>query len=249
MKKKKSAKKILLILAMLLLLAIFLFAGFRLWSYYREGKENEELYSALAAERAEKLTDTRPSPAEQYGSFEERNSDFAGWLWIENTVIDYPVMQGKTADYYLYRNFEKKYSAFGSLYLEKDCLPDESQNLLIHGHHMKNGAMFAALTKYTDKKFYESHKIIHFDTLESYGTYEIVAAFKVDLASEKHFPYYQFIDGSEEEFNAFVKNCKARAFYNTGVDARFGDRLLTLSTCEYTQKDGRMVILAKRISE
>lgn len=237
----------------LLLLAVCLWAGIKLWNYYQEAHKNRQLYTALAVERDQLQENFIPekaekwTPALQYGPFEEKNSDFVGWLKIEGTVIDYPVLQSDTPNYYLYRDFNKNYSGFGSIFLDEECDPDRSMNLLLHGHHMKNGSMFAILTQYTSSDFYEEHKVIYFDTLESFGSYEIVAALKVDLANEQHFPYYDFIDGTEEEFNAYIQNCKSRAFYDTGVEATYGDRLITLSTCEYTQDEGRMVVVARRI--
>lgn len=249
--KKPKLKTIILMGVELLLLAVFIFSALMLWHYYKEGKENARLYSSLSYERT-KFLESLPlgqkrTAAEQYAPFEAMNEDFAAWLTIEDTPIDYPVMQSEEPNFYLYRDFQKNSSRYGTLYLAEGCDPDRSMNLLIHGHHMKNGSMFACLTDYTSKKFYEAHPLIQFDTLKSFGTYEIIAALKVDLADEKHFPYYDFIDGTEEEFNAYIQNCKARAFYDTGVEAKFGDQLLTLSTCEYTLNEGRMLVVARRI--
>ena len=124
-----------------------------------------------------------------------------------------------------------------------------SDNIIVYGHHMNNGSMFADLCKYESEGFYREHPTVRFDTLSSLGEYEIVAVFKTVAYSEKGFKYYHFVDAvGEDDFNAFVSQCKALALYDTGVNAEYGDKLLTLSTCEYSQTNGRMVVLAKLIA-
>ena len=99
---------------------------------------------------------------------------------------------------------------------------------------------------YKSKSFYEEHKTIHFDTLTQQGEYEIVAAFKTVAYSSEGFRYYDFVRAeSEEEFNAYVETCRELALYDTGVTAEYGDRLITLSTCEYSAANGRLVVVAK----
>lgn len=114
---------------------------------------------------------------------------------------------------------------------------------------MNNGTMFADLFKYESKDFYREHKIIRFDTLSGFGEYEIVAVFKTVAYSEQGFKYYHFTRAeSAEDFDDYIAQCKALSLYDTGVTAEYGDRLITLSTCEYSRKNGRMVVVAKRIA-
>ena len=128
---------------------------------------------------------------------------------------------------------------------KKACVTGISNNIVIYGHHMKNGSMFADLCKYTDKEFYENHRLIKFDTLSSLGEYEVVAVFKFDTNHEK-FKYNEYTQMDEEQFAEFMENVHARQLYDTGVDAKYGDQLLTLSTCEYTYDNGRLAVIAKR---
>lgn len=124
-----------------------------------------------------------------------------------------------------------------------------SDNLILYGHHMNNGSMFADLCKYESEKFYREHSTIHFDTLDGYGDYEIVAVFKTVAYSQDGFKYYHFVEAdSREDFDAFMEQCRALALYDTGISAEYGDSLLTLSTCEYSRNNGRMVVVAKRIA-
>lgn len=122
-----------------------------------------------------------------------------------------------------------------------------SDNLVIYGHHIKGGKMFGALEDYKSQSFYEEHKTIQFDTLTQRGVYEIIAVFKTVAYSSQGFRYYDFVNAeSEDEFNDYIQKCKELALYETGVTAEYGDRLITLSTCEYSAQNGRLVVVAKK---
>lgn len=187
-----------------------------------------------------------------YKEIYEMNNDTVGWIRIPGTVLDYPVMQTPdSVDYYLYRNFNKDDSARGSIYAREVCDVDEpSDNITIYGHNMKDGSMFACLHEYIDKETWENNSLIFFDTLWEYHTYEIFAVFKTSANIGEGFSYHKFVDAEdEEEFDEFVKTCKDLAFYDTGITPEYGDKLITLSTCEYTLGDnGRLVVVARRIS-
>lgn len=187
---------------------------------------------------------------EKYAAVHEQNSDFVGWVNIDGTNINYPVMQTiDNPNFYLKRGFEKQYSNYGVPYVQENCALGISDNVVIYGHHMNNGSMFADLCKYEREDFYQEHPTIHFDTLSSLGEYEIVAAFKTVAYSEDGFKYYHFVNAEDENaFDAFISQCKALALYDTGVSAKYGDKLLTLSTCEYSRTNGRMVVVAKLIA-
>ena len=183
-----------------------------------------------------------------------QNNDMVGWIKIEDTKINYPVMQSKdNPNFYLKHGFDKAYTDYGCPYIQENCDVDiPSDNLIIYGHNMKDSSMFSGLMKYTDKSFWESHKTISFDTLTEKCDYEIIAAFKtvVYTDSPESFKYYQFINADTgDEFNAYITKCKEFALYDTGVTAEYGDKLITLSTCEYSRNNGRMVVVAKKIAE
>lgn len=179
----------------------------------------------------------------------KQNSDLIGWIRIKDTNINYPVMQN--GDYYLHNNFYKQKSSMGTPYLASYCNINSSDNLIIYGHHIKSGKMFADLEYYKNYNFYSNHKTIKFYVLENDETkehcYEILSAFKT-TANDNGFKYYEFYKANDEtEFNSFIEKCKSMSFYNTGVTAYYGDKLLTLSTCEYSQENGRMVVVAKEM--
>ena len=179
----------------------------------------------------------------------EENPDCIGWIHIEGTAIDYPVMYHPAEkEYYLHRNFYQEYDYSGTPYLSEICDPAESDNLIIYGHHMNSGTMFADLEKFKSEDFWKEHQIIEYRTLQGNETYQILAAFAVPVYTGSDFQYYSFSKAaSVAEYAAFIAECKTKAYYDTGVNAFYGDKLITLSTCEYSHKNGRMVVVGKRI--
>ena len=187
-----------------------------------------------------------------YQDLHNQNSDMVGWLQIENTKINYPVLQSSedNANYYLYRDFDKNDSVRGSIYAWEKCdIFKPSDNITLFGHNMKDGTMFAYLGNYYDKSTWEENPLIFFDTLTESHVYKIFAVFKTSGTDNVGFAYHQMVDAeSEEAFNEFVATCKQLAFYDTGITPVYGDKLLCLSTCEYTIDNGRFVVAAVRIT-
>ncbi|MBQ3478451.1 MAG: class B sortase [Clostridia bacterium] len=181
----------------------------------------------------------------------ERNPDCVAWITIEGTVIDYPVMyRPNPKNYYLHRDFNGNHASAGALFIAENCDPDDGDNVIIYGHHMNSGKMFAALNQYKKQSFYEEHRRIVYETLHGQETYEVMFAFTTPVYTGHDFEYYAFSKANgAEEYDAYISACRERALYDTGVTARYGDKLLTLSTCEYSQKNGRMVVVARKIDE
>lgn len=178
------------------------------------------------------------------------NSDIIGWIKIDGTNIDYPIMQN--GDYYLHKDIYKNYSSHGTPYLAPFCNLKKSDNLIIYGHHMKDNTMFSQLEKYKNYNFYLNHKYIKFFTIENgrtiENTYEVMIAFKTIAYSDEGFRYYSYTDFQNyEDYEEFVENCRNLEFYYTGVVGTHQDKYITLSTCEYSQKNGRMVVVAKKV--
>lgn len=192
-----------------------------------------------------------PEVLDEYKNLYNSNKRLIGWLKIDDTKIDYPVMQTTNNEYFLNHNFNQQSDRNGALFLDKDCdVLEPSTNLIIYGHHMKSGNMFGTLDKYSSEEFYKEHPVIQFDSIYEKGTYEVMYVFRSRIYSEEDvvFKYYQFIDaGSEQEFNSNMQEMASMSLYDTGVTASYGDRLLTLSTCDYYVDDGRFVVVAKRV--
>lgn len=196
-------------------------------------------------------SDTLPDILPEYQTLYNLNKRLIGWVKIDDTYIDYPVLQTVNNDYYLNHNFDQEEDKNGSIFLDKDCsIYPRSTNLILYGHHMRSGRMFGQLNKYSSEKFYEEHKYIQFDTIYEKGTYEVMYVFRSKIYEESEivFKYYQFTDAvSETEFESNMKQMADMSLYDTGVNAEYGDELLTLSTCDYYTSDGRFVVVAKKI--
>lgn len=194
-----------------------------------------------------------PEVLDEYKSLVNKNKKLIGWIKIDDTNIDYPVMQTSDNEYYLDHNLNQEYDKNGSIFMDKDCdVLKPSTNLILYGHHMQSGKMFGELDRYSDVKYYETHKYIDFDTIYEKGIYEVMYVFRSRVYSEEEvvFKYYQFIDAvSELEFDSNMNEMAAASLYETGVTANYGDRLLTLSTCDYQEKNGRFVVVAKKVAE
>jgi len=254
----KKYQSVICIVAAVALLGAAAFCGWHICHHYAQVDEQTEAFAEIAevVENApaeeETPEDTPVSEGEdilaKYKELYLQNEDMAGWISIDGTTINYPVMQTKNnPNFYLKHNFEKEYSDLGVPYIQEDCDLAASDNLIIYGHHIKGQKMFGALEDYKSKSFYEKHKTIQFDTLTEQAEYEIVAVFKTVAYSAEGYRYYDFVDAeNEEEFNAYVEKCRELALYDTGVTAEYGDKLITLSTCEYSAQNGRLVVVAKK---
>lgn len=196
--------------------------------------------------------ETEPEILEEYAELYEKNPDFAGWIRIPGTVIDYPVLYSPDdGEKYLYANFDGYWDVHGSIFIKDSCSMDpESDNLLIYGHNMINGSMFGSILNYGYQHYWEEHPIIEFSTLYEHRQYEIIAAFndRVYYKTEDCFKFYQFIDAEDEEhFQEAMDYFKEHSLIDTGVTAEYGDRLITLITCAYHVKNGRFVVVAREI--
>ena len=188
----------------------------------------------------------------KYRALYLKNKNLIGWLKIDDTNIDYPVMQSVNGngDFYLNHDFDGNEDRNGTLFMDDECDSlKPSVNLIIYGHNMKSGQMFGTLTAYKSQDFYKKHSQLHFDTIFEEGSYEVAYVFESKVYSETDitFKYYQFIDPvSEAEFDSAIKSMQEMSIYDTGVEVKYGDRLLTLSTCDYDEENGRFVVVCRR---
>ena len=250
-------------IAMIFFAVLFLVSAGMLLKRYLEDRRTENEFASLAAQvetqpaaegtgAAPQQTQTQ-DPAEKFAALSQRNEDFIGWISIEGTNLDFPVMyRPDSKDYYLRHGFDGEYSNYGVPYLDEDCTltaENRSQNLVIYGHNMKTGTIFGCLTDYKKADTYRKHPVIEFDTLYGDGSYEVFAAFAIDVVEEPDFAYYDAIDLDESAFNAFVAEVKRRSDVDSGITPVYGEDLITLSTCEYSTANGRYVVCARRKME
>ena len=256
---KKAQRRRSILLSVLGLCVVFS-VGYLIY-YYSYYEKNDIEYSVLSTLVKEDSGGTveinytekqdKPPILKKYETLYNKNRKLIGWLKIEGCDIDYPVMQTSNNEYYLDHNYNQEYDKNGSLFLDKDCdaaFPND--NMIIYGHHMKSGKMFGNLNYYSKESFWEDNKEFTFDTIYETGTYAVMYVFRSKIYSEEEivFKYYQFIDAtSENEFNSNMEEMANMSLYDTGVTASYGDRLITLSTCDSSEEDGRFVVVAKKI--
>ena len=177
---------------------------------------------------------------------QEENSECVGWVSIEGTDIDYPVMWSPNdPDYYLDHSFEKTSNRHGVPFLDSRCNIDTADNLIIYGHHFVEGEMFSTLHKYASYSFYEDHPVITLETAEAVSQYRIAAVLRVSgTVYPTKWSIFNSLYMDAAEFEEMAQEIEAQTLYSTGVLPVYGDRLLTLATCEYTQKNGRLAVVA-----
>lgn len=253
-----TTKKVLIAISLLVLLFSLVNLAKIFLRDYEEKQKMEELILAWKeqgdGDASPSLLSTKtnePVMLPEFVKLYERNPDIVGWLQIDGTRIEYPVMQNlQDAGYYLNHDFDKKENTSGLPFLDAHSDANGASISLIHGHHMKSGWMFKDLMKYKQESFYREHSTFQFSTLYEKEEYEIIAVIlsQVYRKSDDVFKYYQIENvSSQDEFNSYVQNIKQLALYDTGVNAQYGDKLMVLSTCEYSTENGRLAVIARKL--
>lgn len=214
---------------------------------------NKQLYQELAKdiENSKVINIGLDNNNTWFASLKNKYPAIQGYIKINGTNINYPVLKGLDNEYYLTHNYKNEITEYGSIFMNINSdLNNNNSNIIIYGHDMNDGQMFSNLIKYTDKEYYNNHKIIELETENGKSEYEIVCAFKsrVFYRDEQDvFRFYRYYNFENEEmYNEYIDNCKKLQLYDTGVNAKYGDQLLTLVTCEYSETNGRMVVIAKK---
>lgn len=240
-------RKIVYTIITILLIGLVLISSYLIFKEKKQNEKQENTFEDLI-EIVEENIENQEERKIDINKLYEENKDIVGWLKIDNTTINYPIMQNiNDPNYYLRRDFYKNYSSYGTPYMAKQCNLN-SDNIVIYGHHMKNNKMFGELEKYKSKDFYNNHKIITFITLEKEYSYEIFAVFKTTVYTKNTFRYYENINFENKKmYNDFINICKDKSLYQTGIEIKDKEKLITLSTCEYSNKNSRLVIVARKI--
>ena len=192
-----------------------------------------------------------PEKLPQYQEMSDKYPELYGWLQIPETQIDMPVMRPEEdREFYLHHDFTGAESSEGALFVDQESSSyPQDDNIVIYGHNMKNGHVFGMLNMYSDMDFYQAHREIYFDTLYETGVYEVVAVLRTRILNENEagFRYYQFFNYQNEgEFQKCLEFVEQNRIFETGGTLQFGDHVLMLSTCEYSQENGRLVIVARK---
>ena len=234
-------KRIIGVLFAMVLAVIFAVSTFFIIQYYKAYDTEQEVFEVIAEKYENTDNEEANSEDNELLTLYEQNNDLIGWIKIDGTNINYPVMLG---EYYLKHNFKKQYSDYGTPFV----IGGITDNTIIYGHNMKTKTMFYDLTRYSDIEYYKKHKYIEFSTLDSKSTYEIVCVFKTIAYSNQGFDYTKYSNfNTPDDFNIFTEKCSNLALYNTEMSVEYGDKLITLSTCEYSRNNGRFVVVAKEV--
>lgn len=257
---KKKSSPVYTILIIVFLLIFLVSAGILGWYFYDNWKAEQQ------RKQAESLKDTKATQAEidalpdgatevDFAALFAKHPDFRAWIKIDGTKIDYPVVQGKDNNYYLRKNINGDYHRLGTVYVDyrNQFGPGGmSDNTVVYGHSASDGSYFKDILKYKQVDYYRDNKIIHFDTLYGKQDYVVIGAFMsgVYATQGELFSYHDFIQAqSAEQFNNFVNEVARRSYIKTNVPVEYGDKLLTLSTCDYEFKDSRFVVVARQLRE
>lgn len=194
---------------------------------------------------------TQPEVLQEYAALHRQYANLIGWLYIEGTQIDLPVMQTEDNEYYLHNNVDGNEDINGTLFMDyRDDVLKPSTNLIIYGHNMRSGEMFGGLKKYLDASYVSGHDRIQFDTIYEKQTYQVIAVClsEVGYQDDDVTHYYDFIDGDGTGgFRNFIESIRESAVYDNTQDVTESDRFLTLSTCNSYVEDGRLFLVAKKI--
>lgn len=257
--RRDNKKQVILKLFFLIALIVFIGSAVYLTNYFLTAKKQDSIIdesrklwhssssqSAGTAAPSTSITDLMLA----------ENSDFKGWITVPNTKIDNPIYQTDNNDYYLTHNQKKQTSAYGALFFDCENIITEEEtdkNLVIYGHHMKNGSMFANLTKYRNLDFYKQNPTLEFSTLYKSSTYKVFSVFVLNASKKDDNGYIynisrkNFLD--DDDFNSWADEAYQRSLINTGVDVVNGDNIITLVTCVYDFDDARLVVMARETRE
>ena len=221
--------------------------GVTLNRYRKSTKTYDDLqYHYIMQNEPEQATN---SEAEQnipisvdFPSLMQENSDIIGWLYCENTPINYPVVQSNDNDYYLRRDLHGNYLYSGTLFADFRCpAVGTGQNFIIYGHFMKNAMMFGTLEKYKDQSYYDEHPVLYYLTPDKNYMIELFASFVTDADSDIYSPEF----GDTDKFEAVLQNIKDNSTFVSDVSVTGDDHIVMLSTCSHDFNNARYVVFGK----
>lgn len=231
-------------------------------SYQNKEKMNDiqMIYHNTTDNSSSQEGDKKPTEEEKvdWAKLRDINKEIVGWVEINDTQIDYPVLyhegDSRSSQYYLYRDYKGNPDDWGSVFIDyRSTKSTKSKNVIMHGHHMNDGTMFADMLKYgrysIDMDFYKKSPTITFNTPDENATYKIISVFKTNTLSS-HGEFFNYMIGefqNEKDFMNYVYNVRVRSMVNCPVDVNEDDSLITLSTCSYEYTDFRTVIVARKV--
>lgn len=216
------------------------------------GDSDDDDYNAVAPKR-KKIVIGESEVLPDFEKLLNENKDTVGWIKIPNTQIDYVVCQSQDPEqpeYYLKRDFYGNYSDYGTIFLDYRS-PLDAKNLILHGHHMNDGRMFANILYYQDLNFYKENPAFTFNTIYEKAKWKIISIYKTNTL-ENQGEFFNYLRGTfetESDFMNYIYQVRARSIIDCPVDVNEDDTLVTLSTCAYDFDQFRFVVVARRVRE
>lgn len=227
-----------------LVIIIFLLSAYKLIEKYISNKKANEVYSELQEIKENLTENNEESLEEEVLDLSYINEDYRGWITIENTNIDYPILQGEDNDYYLSRDINKEYLKSGSIFLDYRNNNFDDKNTVIYGHSMRNGTMFGQLKYFKESGALDENKYIYILSPEGKTLkYEIFSVYTSDINDN----YIETSFNSDEEYKEFLDKICEKSLFPVTIDISTEDKILTLSTCSYEYENARTVIHGKLI--
>lgn len=222
-------KKFLKYLINIVLIAILIYSGYNIYNKLTQYKKADKTYTEVRTEKKETL--------------KSKNPDFKFWLKVDNTNIDYPVVQSKDNTYYLNKDFYDQDSNSGSIFMDYRDNPN-SQNIILYGHNMRNKTMFNNLLEFKDQDFFNQNNKIRVIKDGKEYIYEVFSAYTIDEGYDYLIPNFS----NSESFKQYIKDIKEKSLFKSNLDVNTNDKIITLSTCSYEFDDARTVVHAKLIN-
>ena len=237
-KERSTRNRVLLFIEVVCIIVALVCAGFFIWTIASR-------YVLPSNEFKEITTQTN----REIPKLRQLNGDAAGWVIVEDTRIDYPVMYTPDdPEHYLHLNVDGEYSAAGTPFFGEGSDPENpnTNSMIVYAHHMRDGSMFGQLEKFADRQWALEHPITYIDEAGQYS-YRVIGAWHEDLSRDGYYRYWDHVGAlSEEQFDEFVNDVEKHSAYSTDAKVSYGDKLLMLSTCSYGTSEERFVVVAVR---
>lgn len=239
-------KKILIFSAVILAAAVFLLSAYKIFATLIDYRRAEDSYGSLISQvvkREEQSASETPITVD-FDELLKQNSDAVGWIYCENTPINYPILQSSDNNYYLRRMINRKYSSSGSVFMDYRSAADfSSLNSIVYGHNMKNDTMFGTFPKYENQEYYDAHPVIWLLTPQRNFKIELLAGYVTSSTSEAYNEIF-----SKNELKKHIDNAVEKSSFKSTADLTGVEKIITLSTCSYEYSNARYVLIGSLIS-
>ena len=218
----------------IVLTLIIVICAYKIIHQLKEYNDADKVYNLIREEK------------EESDNLFEKNIDYRGWIKIDNTNINYPILQGQDNEEYLYKDINNEYIVSGSIFMNYLNNGFDDQNTVLFGHNMKNGTMFANLKKYKEEDFFYNNNDIEIELSNGqYLKYKVFSVYITDV--NDNYTKTSFED--KDEYKEFLERIKNKSIYKSDISVNENDKIITLSTCSYEFDDARLVVTGKLIDK